>query len=267
MREVPNNVTFYYAREISPVLRFTLTYGMIFPLGLAGFVLSLRVWRRHVLLILYALTTVAALMSTIILARFRLVLVPVLIIYAAAGLVAFGDAVRARRGSDGATYLALWAGVALTQHFVLPIPALREQHAIAIHRPEYLLAADIYARQGRPDRALAEIERLEARAAARPSFAELAREAALYDGDYRTQWALQLASDGRLAEARHQVERVEATYQAYPELAYPLYNLGFLHLTLGDTVKARAYFERFLAREPTGARADRARRELAAPAG
>ena len=177
-------------------------------------------------------------------------------------MVAFWEAARARRGADSATYLALLAGVALTQHWVVPIPALRQQPAIAVHGPEYFLAADIYARDGRPDRALAEIERLASRVAERPSFAPLAREVSRYDGDYRTLWAVQLMSEGKTREARQQVERVEATYAAYPELGYPLYNLGVLHLKLGDTVRARAYFEQYLAREPTGARADRARREL-----
>src|SRR6266545_3781288 len=66
--EVPNNVSFYYGREISPILRLTLTYGMVLPLGLAGFLLSLRICRRHALLTLYGLSAVGGLLSTIILA-------------------------------------------------------------------------------------------------------------------------------------------------------------------------------------------------------
>ncbi len=261
--EIPNNLNYYYTREISPILRFMMTWGIIFPLGLTGFLLSLRVWRRHLLLILYALATLGGLMSTIIVARFRLILVPVLIVYAAAGLVWLSEAARARRIAESVTYLALLAGFAVTQHLVLPIPALRDIHAIAVHRPEYLLAADIYAREGRFDRALAEIERLEARAAERASFAELAREASLYDGDYRTLWVYQLLGQGRLDQARRQAERVEATYGADPDVTYPLYNLGLLYLKLGEVAKARVYLERFLAREPVGERADGVRRVLA----
>jgi regulator of sirC expression with transglutaminase-like and TPR domain len=59
------------------------------------------------------------------------------------------------------------------------------------------------------------------------------------------------------------VEQVEAAYAAHPELTYPSHNLGFLYLKLGDVAKARAYFERFLAREPAGAQAERIRRLLA----
>ena len=261
--EVPNNVNFYYAREISPILRLTLTYGIIFPLGLAGCVLSLRVWRRHGLLICYALATVGSLMSTIVLARFRLLLASVLIVYGAAGLVSFWEAARARRIAEGVTYASLLIGVAVSQHLVLPIPALRDMHRIAVHRPEYLLAAQIYAHDGHFDRAVAEIERLGAKAAERPSFAELAREASLHDGDYRTLWANQLLVAGKTAEGRRQVERIEAAYRAYPDLGYPFYNLGFLYLKLGETARARSSFDRFLAREPAGPRAESVRRLLA----
>ena len=107
------------------------------------------------------------------------------------------------------------------------------------------------------------MERFGARAAERPSFAELVREASLHGGDYRTLWANQLLDQGRTDEARRQAERIEAAYGAYPDLGYPFYNLGFLYRKLGETARAQSYFERFLAREPAGPRAERVRRLLA----
>jgi len=261
--EVPNNVNFYYGREISPALRLTLTYGVIFPLGLAGLVLSLRVWRRHLLLALYGLCTTGSLVATTIVARYRLAIVPVLIVYGAAGLVWLWEAVRERRVGDGVTYVSLLAGFAALQHLVLPIPTLREKPEFAIYPPDYLAAAQIYAHDGRPDLAVGEIERLEARAAERPSFADLARQASLDSGDYRAFWANQLLDQGRPDQARRQLERAEAAYRVHPDLSYPLSNLGFLYLKLGEPAKARAHFEAFLAREPAGALAESVRRELA----
>ncbi len=260
--EVPNNVSFYYGREISPILRLTLTYGMVLPLGLAGFLLSLRICRRHALLTLYGLSAVGGLLSTIILARFRLVLVPVLIVYGAAGLVWLWEAARAH-WTARVVYASLLAAFATLQHLVLPIPELREKPGITIHPQDYLVAAHIYAQDGRPDRAVAEIERLETRAGERPSFGELAREASLHDGDYRTLWANQLLSQGKTDAARLEVERAEAAYAIDPELSYPSYNLGFLYLILGNPAKARAHFDRFLEREPAGPQAERVRRTLA----
>jgi tetratricopeptide (TPR) repeat protein len=260
--EVPNNLDFYYGREISAILRVMLTYGVIFPLGIAGFVPVLGAWRRHLLLVLYGASILTSLMSTIILARFRILLVPVLIIYASAGLVWLWRAVQAKRTGDSVTYISLFVGFAVIQHLVLPIPSLRDMPSIALHGPEYLLAAQIYAHDGRFDRAVTEIERLEAKAAERPSFAKVADQASLYDGDYRTQWARQLIRGGNIDEARRQVHRVEAAYAAREDLSYPLFNLGFLHLELGDLARARQYFERFLSRESEGPRADQVRRAL-----
>src|SRR6185295_2563759 len=72
--EIPNNMAFGYAREISPVLRATLTYGLVFPLGLAGLFLSLAKRRPSGILLLYGAATAAGLLLTIVLARYRLVL-------------------------------------------------------------------------------------------------------------------------------------------------------------------------------------------------
>ncbi len=261
--EVPNNVSFYYGREISPVLRLTLTYGIVFPLGLAGLAISLQSWRRYLLLILYGLCTTAGLLGTTIIARYRITIAPVLIVYSAVGLVWLWDAVRQRRAVRGVTYGMLVLAFAFLQHSVLALAFLRDQPAIAIYPVEYLVAADIYVHEGRPDRAVAEIERLEARAAERPSFAEVARRASLYAGDYGTLWANQLLAEGKTDQAKRQVERIEAAYESHPELIYPSYNLGLLYLKLGDVTKARASFERFVARAPAGVPAERVRRLLA----
>src|SRR5439155_7398589 len=208
--EVPNNVSFYYAREISPALTLTLTYGLIFPLGLAGFLLSLRRWRRHLLLMLYAVAALGGLMSTIILARFRLVLATVLVVYAGAGLCWLFARLRSLRLGSAAAFAGLLAGLAVLQHLVLPLPDLRLRSATAIYPTDYLVAAHIYVQDGQFDRALAEIQRLAARASERASFGELAREAALYEGEYRTLWANRLLAEGRVEEARQQVRQVEA---------------------------------------------------------
>src|SRR6185436_3236838 len=47
--EIYNNLNFYYGREISPVLRFTLTFGVIFVPGVFGVAFSLS--RRNISLL------------------------------------------------------------------------------------------------------------------------------------------------------------------------------------------------------------------------
>jgi hypothetical protein len=260
--EVPNNLDFRYGVEMSSPLRFTLRYGLIFPLGVAGFLLSLKRWRTHVLLALYGLSTLGALMGTIVLARYRLTLVPALIVYAAFGAVWLFDAVRARAAASAIGYVGLIAAVGALHHLVLPIPSLRDDAAIAIHSPEYLFVAQMYAKRGQFDRAAAEMERLEARARERPLFARTARGASLNQANYRMLWAMQLIEGGQREEARSQLERAAGAYGAFPNLSVALYHLGHSYQRLGDRTKARSFFQRFLAVEPQGPLADAARMAL-----
>ncbi len=254
--EVPNNVNFYYGLEISPVLRFTLGYGMIFPLGVTGFLLSLKTLRRHRLLVIYAVATVGALMAGNILGRYRLTLVPVLVIYGAAGLWSLVQGIQGRQTAKSLGCLGLILGLALVQHLLLPIQEVRDMPQIALHHAEYSVSAHAYAAEGRLDRAVAEMERLQAKARKRPSFAEFVRENSLYEGSYRLLWATELVREGRVEEARKQVELVEAATHDQPRLHR---NLGIFYLGLGDVERARANFQQYLQVEPEGSRADAVR--------
>lgn len=260
--EVPNNLGFVYGLEISPVLSLTLRYGAIFPLGLAGFLLSLKASRRHLLLMLYGLLTVGGLMSAIILARYRLVLVPVLIVYGAAGAVWLIEAVRTRQVTRTLTFLSLLLGIAAVQHLLIPFRMLRDIPYYALHHSDYFFSAKIYASEGRPDQAVAELERLQAKVRERPGFAWVAYETTLAEGNYRAQWAEQLIEGGKRDEAGRQVELARAAYANHLSLSSPYFTLGNLYLKLGEPAKARTFFEQFLEREPAGPKAEAARRVL-----
>ncbi len=259
--EVANNAGFSYGLEISPALWFTLRYGIIFPLGMAGFFLSLKVWRRHLLLLLYGLSTVGAMMVTTILARYRLVLVPILIVYAAAGLMWLFEPIRTEQRDRAKIYLTLLLGLAVVQHLLLPLRILRDLPDYAIHSYDYFISAEIYASEGRPDRAVAEMERLQDKAGQRPSFAGVGSEAGLYEGNYRVQWAEQLIREGNRDEARRQMEMAWTTYK-HLNLSAPNLTLGNLYLKLDEPETAKRFFERFLELEPQGPRADEVRRIL-----
>ena len=264
--EVPNNVGFIYGLEISPVLRFTLRYGAIFPLGLAGFVLSRRAWRQHLLLILYGVVTIGGLMITMIMGRLRLVLVPLLIVYAAVLLVRLFQAARNRQTAKVMTYLGLLLGIAVVQHILIPFHELRDVPYYALHHSDYYISARIYASEGRPDRAVAELERLQAKARQRPGFARQVYETTLYEGGYRSQWAEQLIKEGKREDARLQAELAQAAYANHLTQSAPYFTLGSLYLKLGEPAKARAFFERFLELEPDGPEAETVRRILSGQA-
>ncbi len=260
--EVPNNVAFVYGLEISPVLSFTLRYGLIFPLGLAGFLLSLKALRRHLLLALYGIVTIGGLVTAIILARYRLVLVPVLIVYGAAGVAWLIEAIRRRQTVRARTYLGLLLGIAVVQHLLMPFREMREMPYYVIHGGDYIFSARIYAAEGRPDRAVAELKRLQTKARQGPSFATQAYLTTLDEGNYRAQWAAQLLEKGKRDEASRQAELAEAAYANHVNLSSPYSTLGSLYLKLGEPGKARAFFERFLELEPEGPKAEAVRRVL-----
>ena len=261
--EIPNNLNFLYGLEISPILRLTLCYGVIAPLAVVGFLCSLKIWRQHLLIGLYGLATLGSLMSTIILGRYRLVLVPVLIVYAAVGVATIIDMLRRQQMARAVAALALTLGIAGIQNWLLPIPFLRTMPEYSVDGPTYFLSARIYAADGRFDRAVEELRRLRLQGQRYPNFPEQLRSISLYEGDYRVAWAVQLLDEGKPEAAREQLVLAEATYADQFHLSRPHYNLGILYLRFAELAKTRAFFERFLEVEPDGTRADSVRQLLA----
>ncbi|MFC1654910.1 glycosyltransferase family 39 protein, partial [Myxococcota bacterium] len=85
--EVPNNRNYYFSKRFSGLLRLPLvTFGLILPLALAGIVLSWRGIRKRSVLVFFFLAHLVALVAFFVNARYRLVVVPVLLIYAGAML-------------------------------------------------------------------------------------------------------------------------------------------------------------------------------------
>ncbi len=257
--EVPNDVSFAYGMDFSPVLRWSLGYGFIFPLGLAGVALSLRAWRRQAAVLLYGISAVITLMVLSPISRYRLALVPLLIVYGAVALIRLAVAVRECRFRPAAGILGLIIGCALFQHMVLRLP----ESAYRVYPPDYFAGARAYAESNQFNRAAVEMARLRERLPQYPQFASARSDASLLEGDYRTQRARQLLAEGKQTEARQQTALAEAAYGQHPNLSYPNYNLGLLYLRLGEAEKARGCLERFLTLEPSGGRADRVRSLLA----
>ncbi len=85
--EVPNNRNYYFSKRFSKLLHLPLlTFGVILPLAVAGMIVSWRRWREHGLLYAFVIAQVAGLLAFFVIARYRLVMVPFLMIYAAATL-------------------------------------------------------------------------------------------------------------------------------------------------------------------------------------
>ena len=187
--------------------------------------------------------------------RYRLTLVPVLLMYAAVGLIWIFNAFREKRFLRAAGGVGLILAVAVIQHAWIPLGTSDGYGPGA----GYLPAARVYAVEGRFDRAVAEMVRLRQEAGQAPRSAGMVLDAFLLGRDYRPLWAKQLIEHGRRGEARQQVDQA-AAYTRIAELSYPQYNLGLLYLKLDESEKAKEAFDRFLGLEPEGSRADDVRR-------
>lgn len=261
--EVPNNVAYAYGLDLSPVLRATAGYGLVVPLGLAGAVVAARATAAHGLLALHATTTLALTLLGVVVARYRLALVPVLLIYAGAGLVRAWDALRERDTPRLVAWGLALAATAALQHLVLPIGALRDREAIVLPVVDVLGSAEVYARRGDFPRAIDELARLRARAMERPeAFGLAVGESWRAEGGVRLLWATRLLEDGRPKEAARQIAEAEAAYGRGVPDPLASYNIGLLALRLGDRSWAAAAFGRFLVAAPEGPEAERARRWL-----
>jgi tetratricopeptide (TPR) repeat protein len=124
------------------------------------------------------------------------------------------------------------------------------------------MAAQLYAKEGSFNRALAELTRLQSKMGQGPGFAKFSNRASLLEGDYRLMWAKQLLSESRREEARRQVQLAQAAYSGHERWDYTLFNLGQLYMVLGERERAKMFFERFLEQKPEGSNADRARKLL-----
>ncbi len=81
--ERPNNVNYYFQRRFSSLLRLPLfNFGIIAPLALFGMGLLLRQWRRLSPLYFITLTYTASVTLFFVIARYRLPVVPFLILFA-----------------------------------------------------------------------------------------------------------------------------------------------------------------------------------------
>jgi tetratricopeptide (TPR) repeat protein len=97
--EIPNHYHFYFVREFAAVLRLPIsTFGVVAPLGLLGLGLAAAAKKRHAaLLIAYGVTFMASVVPFFITARYRLAIVPVLIVGAGFALTELWDRARSRR--------------------------------------------------------------------------------------------------------------------------------------------------------------------------
>lgn len=257
--EPPNNVSYYYGQDISPLLRFTVDYRLIFPLGLAGFLLLLMRRQEHILLYLYGFIAITVQMFTVILSRFRLELVPMLILCAAYFLNHVITKFRHQKWGQVIGLLSLVLAIGTIQQ----IWTSRYDPATAPTQywdfTEYRMAARIYASRGRFDLATDELARFRDKTRHSPPDAQQFAIATADQGDYHLMWAKELIEKEKPDQARKETIVAEAVYSEQKLFNYPLYNLGAMYFKLDEPETGKTFLKRFLEMEPEGPQSEKAR--------
>ncbi len=112
--EIPNNVSYTWAREHSPLLRaMPFTFAVMGPLGLAGIVLGGWRGRKAWLLTLFVLTQMLAVTAFFVTARYRMPILPALSVLAAFAVATVLRMLRAGQFGRAAASVAVIAAFAV----------------------------------------------------------------------------------------------------------------------------------------------------------
>jgi tetratricopeptide (TPR) repeat protein len=232
--ELPNNKDVYYFARMSLVFRSLawLNFGVIAPLGVLGAIVSLR--RRRpaaALLALFALAHMVSVVLFFVCSRFRIPVVPVVVVFAAAGLLWLWDRARAmdlRRLLGGAAVVLVAAAFVNLDFY----------HTHLGDRAQtYYQIGYAHASKGRHEAALQEYRR-----AIEMSGGSTATRAKAENG-----MGLSFEKLGRGAEA---LEAYRAAAETDPRFAPAANNVGSYSLRNGDLATARSWLEEAVRRDP-----------------
>lgn len=238
--EPPQNVNYYFFRWHLPALRWPLLpFWLAAPLGLVGMVLAGGDRRRLLPLYLFAGTYFLSVVAFFVIARFRLPLVPVLLVFAAFALVRIAEALRA-----GRPRVALLSGLAV---LVLALAA-RPGAGSHVYPPDLAVYGYILANRGRLPEAIA----------------LLGRAVEAWPDNVRLSYDLgsMLLGEGRYPEALTRFEAVLRIDPAHPG-AWRRAGLA-VYLAGGDRSRAAEFLRKAISLDPQGPGAAEARRVLAA---
>lgn len=264
--EAPDNYSFDYFRdELSAVLRLPLpTWGIVFPLSIVGLISGYRN-RRAWLLTLYVLTYVLTLVLFYMASRYRMPVIPAVLVFAGEGARQIFGALRSGRWRLALPVLLLLASA----WWLVYRPVTNQGRAFALAR---LKLGVHHARRAEEARMLAD----ERAAAGDDAGVEAAR---LRDEEFsaRAEHELRHALDAQprnhnvqLALLKHMLLRIEALQalgedeealetaqrlaRALPERPVVQAVLGAAYAQLGHEDRARAILKRALAKWPRNPR-------------
>jgi hypothetical protein len=262
--ELPNNLSFLYGQDISPVLGVLPDYGWLLPLGLLGVALVVfprRLGRRNALLLVFGFATVLGLMASLILGRYRLGLSSFLFVYAGWALWQTWCWISLRRFRPlFLTVLAL-AGLVLIQQVIVPIRYLKENVLLAIHPLSYAVSSQIYQSRGNGDLAIDEWRRMQLRAE-KLGKGNVVEEAIKKQQELHIRMAVAAGRVGRSDLANEHLSDVDRLFDQRQDKSMRDFALGVTFLKLGRNGEALKRLNKFIGEYPDLSETEQARRLL-----
>ncbi len=267
--EIPNNLSYEYGKIISPCMRILPGHATVWPLAMAGIAMALLRGRttHDLLLLLYFTAALAALLSMPVLGRYRLLVFPVLNIYAATALVWSIDAFRSATWRPLVLSLAVLVVAVAGQYTWLQLPNPPRRADLIAHPVACHISVQIYLADGRYDQAVAEAQRLYRVATDDSEGRKIAAAAAGIESEARTRWGIAHWQLGNRAAAFEQLRQAESVFPHASSLEDPDATFGILYAELGVPAEAVPRLRRYLERNPNGKDAARAREKLAGISG
>jgi Tfp pilus assembly protein PilF len=85
--EINDNYNYYYYKRFSTILSYSpVTYCLIVSFGVLGIIISLAKWRKYTLVYAYIIAYIVSLLLFYVIGRYRLQLIPFVIIFASASI-------------------------------------------------------------------------------------------------------------------------------------------------------------------------------------
>jgi tetratricopeptide (TPR) repeat protein len=232
--EVPDDLDPAFMARFSWVLRLPLfTFGLFtMPLAAAGIYLAWQERARFSFALLLLPAYAASILPFFVFGRYRLPLVPVLVLFAAHAVVKSAQLVRWRMSAVPKTALAVF--VVAFAAVNLPLPA-----SVGGHRDFRTAHRNLGVYWSRQGRAAEAVEELLAAAALQPAY--------LQDPSFRWLLGEQCESAGRIPEALEHVAAAAALDRTSAEAAH---RAGMIYLGRGMDDRAAAALREALARDP-----------------
>jgi len=254
-REIVDTESIEVYREHSRLLRglgWFLHFGVLGPLAVLGLWATRDQWRRLWILYAIGLTIAISLVVFYIMARYRMPMVPLVAIFAAAGLGQLYKNLRERAAAPLLGNLAIVAVFAAVQNWPLPVQTLPRATTyynlgVSLLEKHDLPQAHIFlerALQIRPDFADGHFSlgNLLAESGEASSAMEHYREALTLDPQHaeaHIQMARLLAKEGKLAQA---IRHYRVVVELEPRNAAAHVNLGYLLIQNGQPDEAAKHF-------------------------